>query len=181
MGERKRKLAAGYLPPWTPFERAAPTSGSDMAAGAMRRHLVERGVPEDEIEAIVVSQMERLLRQETWLNSRYQVSIEREVEHGFPQHAQVVWLSIKRRDRGPVGPERFRDFQRIKNELVGPECEAIEIYPAESRLVDTANQYHLFAFANPDVQVPVGYQEREVTAAPGGGAVQQPFEESRHE
>jgi hypothetical protein len=34
----------------------------------------------------------------------------------------------------------WRDLQRIKNQLVGPECEAVELYPAESRKVDTANQ-----------------------------------------
>jgi len=28
--------------------------------------------------------------------------------------------------------------------IVGEEHEAFEVYPAESRLVDTANQYHLW-------------------------------------
>ncbi len=40
----------------------------------------------------------------------------------------------------------FRDMQRIKNELVGEECQAIQIFPAESHLVDGANQYHLWCF-----------------------------------
>ena len=37
------------------------------------------------------------------------------------------------------------------------------MYPAESRLVDTANQYHLFAFADPAVRLPLGWQTRSVT------------------
>jgi len=40
----------------------------------------------------------------------------------------------------------WREMQRVKNELAGPEWEAVEIYPAESRVVDTANQYHLWCF-----------------------------------
>jgi hypothetical protein len=56
---------------------------------------------------------------------------------------KTVHLSIKRFDRGPV--RDWRHLQQIKNEVVGPEAEAFEIFPAESRLVDTANQYHLWA------------------------------------
>ena len=43
----------------------------------------------------------------------------------------------------------WRDFQRVKNELCGPDWEAVELYPAQSRVVDTANQYHLWAFSQP--------------------------------
>jgi hypothetical protein len=53
-------------------------------------------------------------------------------------------LSICRTDKQAV--HDWRAFQRIKNELAGPEWEAVEIYPAESRLVDMANQYHLWCF-----------------------------------
>lgn len=53
-------------------------------------------------------------------------------------------LSIRRQDRQPC--RDWRDFQRIKNQLAGPEWEAVELYPAESRKVDGANQYHLFCF-----------------------------------
>jgi hypothetical protein len=35
----------------------------------------------------------------------------------------------------------WRELQRIKNEIVGDEIEAVELYPAESRLLDTANWY----------------------------------------
>ena len=84
-------------------------------------------------------------------------------------------LLIGRRDKAPVGKERFRDFQRIKNELVGPECEAVELYPAESRLVDTANQYHLWCFAEEE-RFPFGYTDRLVLSPSNGGSVhQEPF------
>ena len=38
----------------------------------------------------------------------------------------------------------WREKQRIKNELVGKERVAIEVYPPEEELVDTANMYHLW-------------------------------------
>jgi len=67
-------------------------------------------------------------------------------EHGFPDDKPPIWLSIKRHDK-----EAFHDwrvFQRIKNAILGEEWEGVEIYPAESRLVDTCNQYHLFCWSD---------------------------------
>lgn len=55
-----------------------------------------------------------------------------------------IHLSIRRMDR--KASRDWRHFQRIKNELVGPEREGIEVFPPESKLVDTANQYHLFVY-----------------------------------
>ena len=49
----------------------------------------------------------------------------------------------------------WRDMQWIKNELVGPETEGIEIYPAESRLYDPSNQYILYVFN----KIPIGIFE----------------------
>jgi hypothetical protein len=108
---------------------------------------------------------------EHWINNRYQVHKRvYEYEDGRPS---VIWLSIKRRDRQPI--HDWRALQRIKNELVGPECEAIELYPAESRLVDTSSQYHLFVVADPTFRFPFGFHERLVVANPGGKARQRPF------
>jgi len=38
----------------------------------------------------------------------------------------------------------WRDLQRIKNELYGPERVAVQVCPPQSRLVDEADMYHLF-------------------------------------
>jgi hypothetical protein len=38
----------------------------------------------------------------------------------------------------------WRDKWKIKNELFGPERVAIEVFPAESELVDEANMYHVW-------------------------------------
>ena len=93
---------------------------------------------------------------EVWMNETYQVSVKRQ--------AEMTWLSIKRRDREPC--RDWRDFQEIKNQLVGPECEGVELYPAESRLVDTANEYHLFVVNNPSYRFPFGFTHRTVDDQP---------------
>jgi hypothetical protein len=51
-------------------------------------------------------------------------------------------IDFKRNDRSAV--RDWRHFQAIKNEIAGPEREAIEIFPPESALIDGANQYHLW-------------------------------------
>jgi len=106
------------------------------------------------------------------MNDIYQVNIRNETPDGWPA---LKHLSIKRRDKQPIGKEHFRHFQRIKNNLVGRECEAVELYPAESRLVDTANQYHLWCIVDCQIHLPFGFSERLVLSKSGGGAVQEPF------
>jgi hypothetical protein len=78
--------------------------------------------------------------------------------------APFIQLDIARLDGQPY--TSWRDFQRIKNELVGPECEAVELFPAESRLVDTANQYHLWVNPCASFRFPFGYQRRVVLDSP---------------
>ena len=95
-----------------------------------------------------------------WTNDKYLVLREEipSEDHGF-EGIKVVWLSIKNVD----GSDRhsWRDFQFIKNEICGPEWEAIELYPSEKRMVDTANQYHLFCIPPPNI-IPCGFWKREV-------------------
>jgi len=81
----------------------------------------------------------------------------------------MVSLSIKRHDRAPI--RDWRVMQEIKNMIVGPECEAVEIYPAESRLVDTANQYWLWAFTDPTVRFPFGFDSGRKVFTPAQAAL----------
>ncbi|EDY19938.1 hypothetical protein CfE428DRAFT_2527 [Chthoniobacter flavus Ellin428] len=75
-----------------------------------------------------------------------------------------IQLDITRRDGEAC--KNWRDFQQIKNELVGAECEAVELFPAESRLVDTANQYHLWVNPDANFRFPFGYKKRVVLNEP---------------
>lgn len=51
-------------------------------------------------------------------------------------------LRIFRHDLKPV--HEWSHLQQIKNDICGPEAEGIELYPAESRITDLANHYHLY-------------------------------------
>lgn len=69
-------------------------------------------------------------------------------------------LNIRRRDGTMV--KDWRHFQQIKNEIAGPEREAVEIYPAESRKVDTSNKWHLWVLPE-GTQFGLGWEKRDVT------------------
>lgn len=122
--------------------------------------------------------LRHMLRDEIWMNDEYQVNVDKNPEHGFGD-VEVWHLSIKRRDRSPI--HDWRDLQAIKNAICGHWVEAIELYPAETRVVDTANQYHLFALIrNGDGSrpvVPCGWVAGMKTNTPGGNAVQRPIHE----
>lgn len=115
--------------------------------------------------------------EKVWKDRTYQVNVRPLIPTGEPKGPPFAHFSIKRIDRAAVGVERFRHFQRIKNDLAGPECEAIELYPSETRLVDTSNQYHLFVCMDPGYRWPFGFNDRLVFRDSGGGAVQRPFED----
>ena len=99
----------------------------------------------------------RLQSEEIWVNDTYQVN-KRNWDENW------IHLSIKTWDKS--ARHDWREFQQIKNELVGPEFEALELYPAEDRKVDTVNQFHLWVIANPDNRVPVGWNDRLVVNEP---------------
>lgn len=147
--------------PLEPFHAATlPREALDVDAMAARYGLSE---------ATAASQIERLRGQAIYMNNLYQVNVA-VVRAPFGEGAgDVFWLSIKRRDRAPV--HDWRDLQQIKNMIVGEQHEGFEVYPAESRLVDTANQYHPWVFMDPAVRMPVGYQRREVLGANEAAAV----------
>lgn len=106
-----------------------------------------------------------------WRNDLYQVQTRRCFNEQFKE--EMVHINIRRIDGAPIFDWRHR--QLIKNQLVGEECEAFEVYPAESRLSDTANKYHLWAFVDPRVRLPVQVNaedvrdvvEEEVKSPPG--------------
>jgi hypothetical protein len=116
---------------------------------------------------------------ELWENSRYIAAVypDKRPHEGFPR---VLHISFKHRLN--IAITDFRDMQEIKNALVHKEAMAIQIFPAESQLVDMANQFHLWVFV-PDCWpqipankeewpwLPVGFQDGRLVSklAPKGG------------
>jgi hypothetical protein len=151
--------------PWTCF---GPAWFTDDQMEQMRALALQHGLPPNVVIA------DRVYR-----NSRYQVNVwdsHPDLPDGkiFPK---MIWLSIKRLDREPI--HDWRELQRIKDEIVGKNHEAVELYPARSRLVDTSNQYHLFVLADPATRFPFGWTSSLVSSAEDAaqlGAKQRPIE-----
>jgi hypothetical protein len=81
-------------------------------------------------------------RAQIWENDLYEVTA-RPHDNGWPLGGGPwAQLGISCHDGEPR--HDWRDFQAIKNQLCGEEWEAIELYPAESRLLDPSNYYILW-------------------------------------
>ena len=150
---------------WKPLQRATRVPVTPERLAAYRREAEAMGKDPDDVERVLLAPAEILQ------NDIYQVAITR-AEDGTVEH-----LSIKRLDRGPDIP--WRDLQRMKNEAAGEDVEAIEIFPAEDRLVDTANQRWLWCFP-PGFTIPRGFNDGRHVSGPEDaarlGAVQAPLE-----
>jgi len=89
---------------------------------------------------------------ENWFSPDYWVALDKTCRYAqmyrtFQDHP--LWhLMICRMDDAPC--RDWTIFQAIKNEIIGPEYEAIELYPAQSRLMDVFNKYHLWVLAPKD-------------------------------
>jgi hypothetical protein len=142
----KRKRQNWDHVPWTEFQPARlPDGAADRIPDAHKPHAI-------------------------FLNSRYQVTVW--LMTAPEPFGEYVHLSIKTLDR--QARHDWRDMQRIKNELCGPEFEGVEVFPAESRLVDTANQYHLFVFKS--LKLPFGFTDRLVAEGSWENSKQRPFD-----
>ncbi len=111
---------------------------------------------------------DEFLAGKTWINDLYVVIAK-------PMAQGATHLSIRRIDRKAC--RDWRHFQKIKNQLCGKEREGLELYPAESRLVDTANQYHIWVMP-PGVRLEIGRNRRSVVDHgdhPIPGVVQRPM------
>lgn len=150
-------------PPWTPFVEA------ELPPWMLQKH----------------ADLKNTMPKQCLLNSRYQVLVYVVKSPiwvpGMDNKpgTELIWISIKRLDKDWM--HDWREIQRIKNEVLGPEYEAVELYPAESRMVDSSNQYHLWCLPA-GFRWPFGYQERLVVDGKDevrpGMPRQRPFEET---
>ncbi|NNE22672.1 MAG: hypothetical protein HKN11_08690 [Rhizobiales bacterium] len=143
VGEQITKLVKSET--MTPLERAEmdiPTVDEAMAATGCSRNAAKQ-------------QIDWMKAQSVWANNLYQVN----VEYLPNSQAHVI---IRRLDRQPV--HNWSHFQEIKNQVLGKECEAVEIYPRESALVDAKDHYHLWGFRTPEGTFNLGFKDRDVAA-----------------
>jgi len=145
---------------WTPLKRAVFIPKTKREIQQMARDL---GRPYKELKDAFAREDREA---EVWMNDHYQVALRRS--------SGMVWLSIKTIDNTPLSD--WRDKQAIKNQLVGLECECVELYPAESRIVDLANQTHIWCVSDPTFRFPFGFDYgRNVSEVESGGSRQRPL------
>lgn len=84
----------------------------------------------------------------------------RVMKYGLPAYG-MIQLTIQSRDNS--ARHDWRDFQEIKNTLIGPEHEGAELYPAESRKHDIGNAYHMFVLSGERARFPFGAHDRRVS------------------
>lgn len=109
---------------------------------------------------------------ESFSNDKYHVQ-RRWINKGQgAEKGEMIHLSFKTHDRSPATD--WREKQQIKNELAGEEWEAVELYPAMSRIVDSSNQFHLWCFPVP---LGIGFSHKLLTQTDAlEGAIQRPFD-----
>lgn len=151
------------LPAWTPF-----VDVTDQLSSPLARRM---GISDPKVMLKVQELMGTgNLGTRVFQNSRYFV-------HRTPSDEGGYTLSIRNIQND--ARHDWREFQRIKNELCGPEREAIELYPAEHRLVDTSNQFYVYVLPE-GMRVPVGFGDRLVLkprpANDTSGTNQRPWE-----
>jgi hypothetical protein len=133
--------------------RLAPEAALDLAAFDGRRRPSAGGSAVRKLTLAADTEIG-----EIWANQAYHV-IKRAL--GTPPGARdpsCISLSPAHKRRPPTD---WRHLPAIKNQLVGPEVEAIELYPAESRLVDTSNLRHLWCIEGDTFSF--GFDDRDMS------------------
>lgn len=115
---------------------------------------------------------------EIWGNDIYSVFVRRNQPVQGQPEVTMCWISFHRRDRRAILD--WRHMQWMKNQLVGEENEGVELFPAESRLVDGANEFHMWVFEDPAIKFPFGFfEDRLVSDTKVFGETQRKWPEAR--
>ena len=134
---------------WKPLVEVPPEDFKEPAPELIAGTAEHYGITNDEARAFLNDYHSRC---KYFVNDLYQVQAE-EYSPG------CLHLNIRRRDGSMF--KDWRHFQQIKNEIAGPEREGVELYPAESRKVDTTNKWHIWV--QPEgVRLNVGWTQRDV-------------------
>lgn len=113
---------------------------------------------------------------EIWASDVYHVTVRRWPDDPVFGTRGMIQIGISSHDG--TARHDWRDFQGIKDQIAGPECEAFELYPAESRLLDPSNYYTLWCFPGLK-RIKVGINEgRRVLEADEALAPQRGFAKS---
>jgi len=137
-------------------------------ASAMHLRLRLLGLPPEMFREYFDGRVPTMLEKAVCIEKAVQTMATAQVYENDLYHVGVSYvppfahLAIRRIDGEPC--KEWSHFQQIKNEIIGPEHEAMELFPAESRLVDSAEEYHLWVHTSPAFRFPIGFRRRFVLA-----------------
>ena len=116
---------------------------------------------------------------EVWINEIYMVLVYRgnEIPPSMnpEQISDFIWLSLRRQDRSALLD--WREIQQIKDQLIGEDCEAVQLFPRKERVVDASNQFHIFGVANPEMSFAFGFPTGGISQATFMKSKQRPLED----
>ncbi len=98
-----------------------------------------------------VRNIKRAVRNDLWLVQLYDFAC----ALGPLEHLMIRSIDGLQRGDGRGREPSWQDLQRIKNELCGPEREAVQCYPRAADVMDQADMYHLFVLPE-DWPLPFG-------------------------
>jgi len=136
---------------WTPLVKLRPDQmyrRPEIVQETMKHYGIDEAAAVERLDA-------EDAKADCYVNELYQV----QVAACGPDNL-MLHINIRRRD-GAAHLRDWRHFQQIKNEIAGPEREALELYPAESRKVDTSNKWHLWVLPE-GVRFGMGWAQRDV-------------------
>ena len=145
----------------TPERKAAinPNTQAMTEAISLARKISSRIKPSRKWEPLTRTE-DQMDGSQVWENRLYEVTL-RSHDSGWPLGSgEWKQIGISRKD-GEPGHD-WRDYQRIKNQLCGDEWEAVELYPAESRLLDPSSYFMLWCAP----KIPVGIFTGRKVASP---------------
>ena len=116
MAERTKSKKKDHRHGWTPFQQ----------------------VPESELREQRARHGGMLSVARVYRNNRFCVLVYREVATPW---GRVERFSIRNATSTPIP---WAELQRIKNDVAGPDRQAVQVFPRQSELVDEANMYHLW-------------------------------------
>jgi len=136
---------------WTHMQAAA----SEPLHPTRRRELTVWAQKQGHDEATIAATIEAASTALTYKNHLYVATIH-PADLWHENWPEMAHLSIRRIDRKPV--HDWRHLQQVKADIFGADAEAVELYPAANRVVDTANSYHLFVLLEPGQHFPFGWR-----------------------
>jgi hypothetical protein len=102
----------------------------------------------------LTEEMRRSPKFPPWLKEAYRNNVLWvQVQYHDTDWGPVKHLYVSRIDGAPL--RDWNVLQRVKTEVCGAEIFAVEVFPPESEVCDSANIYHLWAF-EPGFRVPFG-------------------------